>query len=1104
MVEHRLGRSDRPGRAPVANIDRRRFLQFGGAGAVAAALGLDLDASGAVGPGADVGPIAPRRGPQPSHTVVLRRREDQLHLGFEFWNLELDTSGPEPRLVRRNANQEAFVVVVLLPQHVQEEAFYETAGAVVLDPPVSPPDPNDDSVLLPPPVGNRVAGSSRLAFSVPQAIPSIPYTPEALLDWSRWEPSVVPAARPRSPLVRARPGVRRQRPPKLRAPGDTETALELPWWLVLSPHAGTGWVHAPEVVSHGGRSELWHTRFGARRDDGEIDEAHDAGKTVRAVWARDPDFGTYLAGNPSTTPADGEDFDQHPVGMPWRTPLSQRDRYDIVVSTSDFRHEISEPGYVPDPADVDQLMLSSMGAWMDVRGQWEAEPGDGTSHTSLQSWRHISAMGRDQYVRIVRSGALFPCGHGCSLIKVSERRFRTIGSGGRNDPKRRIAYMFQRYFIVLRQRVVDYGGPFQAASGRAFPFTSLRATTLITPTLAPPAGVPGFGNTMAFVPTLADGAPNEPFLFQMVGTDRAGRTVDLALPTVFVDGTIVTHASTEMATLRSWYNARPVTDPVRTVAVGGQKVAPAAPTQANDTDLEMHRLTLGAEAPGSGTDAQLETAKQPGFFPTMTEAEIRLAAAEVALGDGLGPSLPVVVLDPGWVASDFNPSSPGEVFVRLKDTNDPTGLDFGAGGRGDRSGGVITPNVGITAISRATGTVGGNPDTFQAGTFEPADFFGSLNADLLGDIALGDVIAPLTGFDLSDPVQAGKVMRLQTRDEAEAVVTELRWAPGLQDGGTVFKAELEGVPASLDLTATFWAPKSAGTDAKSLIVGDLRHFAVALLPSAPFLEVRFDRLRFQSETGKKTDVDVDIREVVFAGPLEFVDQLRHYLSFGSGGFSVALEPTQVKAGFELPIPSITLGVFSLQNLTFAAGTTIPFTGQPIRFRFGFNTVDNPFLLSVMIFGGGGFFELAIGADGVESFQAALEFGAMAALNFGVASGSVSVTAGIYLAIGVANPPDNPDGAAELTGFIKLKGEVEVLGIISLGIFMKAGFTYIPATKKAAVRAVIVVEINVLLFSASVEIEYEKTFGGSHDPTFGQSLSEPQWSAYTAAFAPIGA
>jgi hypothetical protein len=411
--------------------------------------------------------------------------------------------------------------------------------------------------------------------------------------------------------------------------------------------------------------------------------------------------------------------------------------------------------------------------------------------------------------------------------------------------------------------------------------------------------------------------------------------------------------------------------------------------------------------------------------------------------------------------------------------------------------------VGVTALSRAAGVVGGDPGLYQGGAFKPAVFFGGLDATLLGDLTLGDVIDEVTGADmLTNPAKAAQVIALRTRTEPDATITELTWRPKLKNAGP-FVASGSGGPATLDLRAVITTPAKTPTQSTSVVVGELRNFTVRLLEgaSAHFLDIEFDRLRFQTETGKKADVDVEIHEVVFAGPLEFINDLRDYLDFSAGGFSIDVQPAQLDAGFELPIPSIPLGVFSLQNIAFRAGAIVPFNGQPIRFRFGFSTADNPFLVSVMIFGGGGFFELAIGCDGVESFQASLEFGVVAALDFGVASGSVSVTAGIYLAIGVKSA-DNPAGKAELTGFIKLKGEVDVMGIISLGIFMKASFTYIP--KKAIVRAVIIVEIDVLVFSGSVEIEYEKKFGGSEDPTFGQSLDADQWAAYAAAFAPIGA
>jgi hypothetical protein len=1058
----------------------------------------------------------PPSGPKPTFTAILRRRDDQLRLEFEFYNLILDTSTPaNPVLVRKNATQPAHVVVVFCPQHVMEQALYEfDKDASNGVPPADPNEPTQHDALIEPPLGARVADPSRLAFRLPDEVHNIPFTEAGLLDWGGWIPNIAPTARASAAIQPFRSG---EAKPKLKPPGKLETAIELPWWLIISPHAHTGWNHRSDPVTHGGRTELWHTRLGGRSSSGSVDEADTARMTIRAIWALDPDFQNYLNNPAGNEPPDGENFAQHPIGMPFRTPLSPRDRYDLVTSMSRFPQGLGRSMYVPQPADVHRLMLTSLGGWLDARGRWDTEGTDG-SGTSLESWRHSATMGRDHYVRIVRSGFDFPKTPGLSLIKVTERKFRTVKG-------RRIAYLFQRYYIVVRRPEARLGDSIHRAKGRAFPFTRLRITTLVTPTLDPPgqspADPPGFGtnSTKVFVPRIG----GKPFLFHMIGTDRAGRTRDFEAPVVFVDSTVASDP-VQMKTLHDWYNALPPDAPERAIQMHGAHiaVAPTLPGEApGATDLEIGRFTLGSEFPATGDPpnevpvpkATLVAMGRPAFFPTMAEAQVRLAAAEAALGGAL-PSKPTVVLDQRYIDFDFAGAGKGEIFVRLKDTNNPTPLQFGGGSNqaGDRTGGVITPNLAITALSRRTGTVGGDPDKYQAGDFDPKDFFGSLAANLLGDITLQDVIGPITGnlFDLSDPGKRDRIMQLSTRETSEAIVTELRWRPLLQNfppnvPDPLFVASL-GTPATLDLTATITTPKDAPKDSSVVVVGDLRNFQIALLTGAQFLTIEFDRLQFRSESGKTTDVDVVIRQVVFGGALEFVNQLKDYLTFSAGGFSIELVPTHVAAGFQIPLPSITVGVFALQNISFSAGAMIPFTGKPVRFRFGFSTMENPFLLSVLIFGGGGFVQIGIGPDGVEELQLSLEFGIVAAIDFGVASGSIRITAGIYMAIGVSSQ-QNPEGQLELTGFIMLKGQAEVLGIITVTLIMKASITYIPDTKRAICRAVVIVEIDLLIFSGSVEVEYEKKFGGSGgsgDPPFGQTLTPSDWQTYVAAFAPIGA
>ncbi len=785
--------------------------------------------------------------------------------------------------------------------------------------------------------------------------------------------------------------------------------------------------------------------------------------------------------------------------------MSPRDRYDIVTSTSDYPHHVSGPAYVPKAVDVDKLFLTALGGWLDSNAVWEKngvlEEGDDKSGVGLVSWRHRMTLGRDHYVRIVRRGFLLPTGHAAVLVKVTERRFRTLSTGGRGGGKR-VALLHQRYFLVVRQRVRTYGDDTHPHEGRELPFTEIRINTVTTPTLDPPGQTAepfSAGGTELFVPRI-DG---QPFRFQMDAVDQAGVRHDFTSGTVFVSVEKAFDPG-KMGTIRSEYENIAPTDPVREVAFGGAAIALAEPDEPGDTETEVQTMSWGAEEP-IGTPTELAAAGIPLFLPRMAEASVRLGAAEAVLGDGLG-ELPVVVIDPDYRDEGFGP---GEVFVQLKDWQNPTFLDFGGAGKGDRSGGVATPNLGVTALSRKLGTVSGDPAKTQQGIDEPQDLFGSLDAPLLGDISLADVIQEITEtFDLGNDDHRKRRLQITSRPVGSNLETRLLWTPKVKSFADLFLADLDGAPATLTLDALIVTPSGDPGQSTTKIIGDLRNFRLQLVgPEEParFLEIRFDRLAFVSETGKKTDVDVAIREVVFAGVLEFVNQLKDYLQFGgASGPSIELQPTQLKAGYGIPLPSSTVGVFSLQNMSLQAGLTIPFTGQPVRARFGFCTIENPFLLTVMWFGGGGFFELGIGPDGVETLQAALEFGGALSLDVGVASGSVELMAGIYFAMGL--PSDgNPEGLAELTGYVRLKGQLRVMGVVSLTLTFKMSLTYIFDTKKAVGKATMTVEIEVLVFSGSVTIEVERKFGGSDDPTFGQVVtSQGQWDTYCDAFAPIGA
>ena len=73
--------------------------------------------------------------------------------------------------------------------------------------------------------------------------------------------------------------------PRLRAPLSTETSIEAPYRLILSPNRYAAWFHATQPVrsEDGEVVELWHTRLGTRLQSKLTEDDHYL-RTVRAVW----------------------------------------------------------------------------------------------------------------------------------------------------------------------------------------------------------------------------------------------------------------------------------------------------------------------------------------------------------------------------------------------------------------------------------------------------------------------------------------------------------------------------------------------------------------------------------------------------------------------------------------------------------------------------------------------------------------------------------------------------------------------------------------------------------------------------------------------------
>lgn len=1260
--------------------------------------------------------------------VTIFRPGDLVRIEFRFVNLARSDSAAGPVLRRGDARSAAYILAVFGPQHVLEEAYFDSSGPpgpFVTEPPPAgdqnraKPDPGHPSEAPRYPVPARIARPSRVALVVTDE--TIVFSEAGLLHALRALPlSVAPHAEGAAPLlhweelaaragafeslrtrtraarsaavrrsaarsalvftdlteaVRLRrtaselaarygaiaavaataphirpgleigPGIRIDvRPPVPRAPLPTETALEIPWRLQLSPHSRGAFTHALREVAHEGRVELWHSRLGTRTDaapdldpqsPAPVDETDDESRTVRAVWTRDFTPGNGPAERDAAFPY--EDFGDPATLPPFRASLSARDRMQLVHLTSNHRY----PRYRPRPANVERLLLTAAGGWLDLHAAFEPRGG-----LTIEEWRHRATLGRDHYVKVVYRGVLLPFGHRASLVKVTERRVKDDG----------FATLYQRLFIVVRERDRRFLNTGSPAFDHTMPLRWVRILTAETPPLALPETLPALRDSMQkpkgqlFEPRIVtgDGAATasgvEPFRFRFVANDIANHVIEFEGPMVFAESSVFETGSAALKT-EALAAANAALGPYPFL---GQRVAYAPPLDPDDTTLPTERIRFASAFDTATSDASTNY-----VLPVMSVARAPVPAMSAFTGQEEPRTLVYAhaYRDHGvGTGPDPHPGNEGGLFLQLADDAgtplpEDKGIPMAFSTQSQRSGAFVSPGLGVTALARRVGPVGGdlgalasdlaNVDVGKMFPLDNAKLFGILPlAELLpaggsplpafvtkavnavvdlGQTA-GEARALLTGAmagfaargaDLADDAQAvvdaaaavvdalalvlqpphptqpfagllgtlgtaarrlaerlreivkdsgtaalriprpdleralgvlDRLAALAGSDEAETladaiqafasggllperVSARLEWATPLVPWPTgsgdkaVFRPEGDGM---LRLVSDVQAPLRGGAPTM-LVSCALPPFTLMLLGDTRFLAIHVQVMEFSVQPGRKADVDVRLADgtgahvegIEFLGPLAFVNTLKDIIPLD--GFSdppyLDIQPSGLKAGFDLAVPDLAVGVFALTNIHLGAELSVPFIGESLEFRFFFATREDPFRLQVALFAGGGFFALTISPRGLKVIEAAFEFGAAVSMSFAVASGSLSVMAGIYFRLEI----EGEQQAVQLTGYFRARGEVDVLGLISaaIEIYLELSYRAIGSASKAVGKASISIEVSVTFVSFSVTVSCEKQFSGSSgDPTFLDTMSpyadargveRDPWAEYCDAF-----
>lgn len=976
---------------------------------------------------------------------------------------------------------------------------------------------------------------------------------------------------------------RRPRPILSREPEQFETAIEAPYRLIISPSAVGGWTHATDPVGAEDapyRIELWHSRLGVRvegpDDSMVVDETNTHQRIIRAIWARDREAMDW------ETETDPEHVDE-----PFRSSLDGADRHMLVRQSSESWVGRGGERISPEPVDVRRLAISTVGAWLDFHGSWETDPYTAAGIASIESWDHVAPMGRDQFVKVVYPGYLWPFGHRASLVKLTERKMKT--------PSQSIAGLYQRMFLVIKE-------PVRRFESNGLPLTEVRVVPLVTPTLDPPPS--GDEMNEAFVPKV-EGLP---FNFILHCRDHEDRAVRLVTPLTWVSAIY-----DDVTSIRSTHA------PHATVVAEGQKIAYAPVHKGGDTITPTADITFDAEP---GPEAGTSTPKMKTAHVTVDVVEqlSRVGSVEIEYFDRF--------VTGGFGAAD----NEGEVWASLTAAS---ALKFGGGAPSgsDKAGGFIQPDLTVKGLSRAKGVVN-DLDHIASGDFNPEDFLAGVLPKLFGLVELLDILE-LLGLDLSeapdvvsqtldriegflDDLERAKRMVEEAVAEAQALVDRaaskaaelqqqaddaLDAAQDLEnkvkqaaqevidtikgflddpspdvagdlvnplqdlqdaiDGIRVVAPQLPPLvrrqlqtisdvlqkvidaadlvddivrwingldPSSMQFTYRYeWRPKLhswpadadppiLGLQERSLVLAvegrlngkgemgvdalaELKDFSLNLLPGAPLVVFDFDHLSFLATSDGKTEVDVVLSEIEFVGILSFIEVLKELIPFDGFSDPPYLDVTSsgLTAGFTQDLPNVAIGVFNLSNLSLGANVQVPFLGEMVTVGFSFCSRERPFTLAVLFIGGGGFFAIRLSPERVVVLELALEAGAVLAVDFGVASGSVSAMLGIYMRI--------ESDAGSLSGYFRLRGEVDVLGLISASIELYLELNYDFDTGKMVGRASLTVKVEVLFFSASVTVSAERQFAGSNgDPNFVDVMgletdgTSPAWTEYCLAYA----
>jgi hypothetical protein len=724
-----------------------------------------------------------------------------------------------------------------------------------------------------------------------------------------------------------------------------------------------------------------------------------------------------------------------PTGDEFISPETDLDRKDIFETFSG-----SVPKCVKHAADavipapqVNQLVLSSQGAWFDVRAAW-----DPIADCSFAEWSETVTQRRTHFAEQVFKAWLYPDGIPVLLVLQSTRELEAYDGEDFGDGVG--AYLKKRLIIRAREdsKLTSAADLFES------PFTEVVVPSEGIPMLdidkklgnlpALPSGtdhfiiggVPRKGlrlGDIAFWPLVG----GKPLKFKLSVKDNSGISREVVRSFIVVgNGLLDPDSPGNQLKKTAGLDYEKILDdeweshPERHVDMGAIPWAIAKERLPGDTSLTVREIDVvraasrGPNRPffsrTHSVGSILDVSRALTGSPTVSRFTYRkkyLPVPSDARADTAG------LLDPEV--------APGGAFVRVFDDQSAK-LEVARGSQ--RSlGGITSPNSNVGGVGRDHGLVLGHPDLPATPSLDQifpqtAQLVGGfLIKDLLSDV--GEI--PGWNFEIGIPPIAPTSGPSSSSDEEPAVdgwIASFTWSTDKVKSSGFFGSDGAELTVLADVGSRF-------SDGKAFwhSKGLLTNFFIAF-PSydKPMFQIDVDELRFEAGTGESPQITCRVKGVKFQGLLALLEKLRELLKIPAG-LHVDVSANAIGVSYEIKKeePSEIFGILTISDLKLRTGLSLPLTGDPLEVTLAVSGRDQPFTISSTNgYAGAGYLEVRAHSDGIFFFAFSIELGASWKKDFGIAKGGVTLMAGFYF-------EKNGKGVG-FRAYVRLQGFLNVAGI----------------------------------------------------------------------------